>query len=65
MISAEKIRKQEIDWNTACLFCEYLKQCEEHNGKYSDVEGCYILAGTHLCELSWKPFFEDCSKEKK
>ena len=59
-MNTSKIRTQEINWNTVCLECPYLKECEKHNGKYSEVEGCHAIAGTHFCKLSWEPFFEDC-----
>jgi hypothetical protein len=66
MVDTEKIRKQEIDWDTACDTCDYVIECEKHNGSRHDALGCRAIAGCHLCKLSWKPFFEDsCKKDNK
>lgn len=64
-IKKEEEMKEQPDWEIACDTCEYLKECEKHNGSKDDVEGCRALAGTHFCKLSWKPFFEYCDSKKE
>jgi hypothetical protein len=39
-----------------CETCQYLKECEEHNGALTEVENCSAIKGTHFCKASWDPF---------